>query len=205
MPRTALAVATLFALAVDWAIAASSSAISHRWSIVLFFLSQSVILGQVASARALSTGGRFARAVTTASCFGLPSFVFLSWLYVRPERGAVTALSIATCAAIICAVIVLGLTTALAIKNFRQRPYIIVGWLWYLGTLVPVIGLVQVGDQAWADRYTYLPLIGLFVLLIWSACLAAGWLFHPLVGWLSYLPLFVGIPFGWYFAPPKSN
>ena len=43
------------------------------------------------------------------------------------------------------------------------------GWLWYLGTLVPVIGLVQVGDQAWADRYTYLPLIGLFVLMVWLA------------------------------------
>ena len=45
-----------------------------------------------------------------------------------------------------------------------------VGWLWYLGTLVPVIGLVQVGDQAWADRYTYLPLIGLFVAIVWFAC-----------------------------------
>jgi len=68
---------------------------------------------------------------------------------------------------IACAVIVLVLVTFLAIKNLRRRPYFIVGWLWYLGTLVPVIGLVQVGDQAWADRYTYLPLIGLFVPLVW--------------------------------------
>ncbi len=68
---------------------------------------------------------------------------------------------------IVCAAIVLGLITLLAIKNFRQRPYLAMGWLWYLGTLVPVIGLVQVGDQAWADRYTYLPLIGLFVPLVW--------------------------------------
>jgi tetratricopeptide (TPR) repeat protein len=68
---------------------------------------------------------------------------------------------------ILCAVIVLGLVTFLAIKNFRSRPYVIVGWLWYLGTLVPVIGLVQVGDQAWADRYTYIPLIGLFVPVVW--------------------------------------
>jgi tetratricopeptide (TPR) repeat protein len=68
-----------------------------------------------------------------------------------------------------CAVIVLGLTTLLAVKNLRRRPYLIVGWLWYLGTLVPVIGLVQVGDQAWADRYTYLPLIGLFLPLVWFA------------------------------------
>jgi tetratricopeptide (TPR) repeat protein len=70
---------------------------------------------------------------------------------------------------IACAAIVLGLVTLLAIKNFRSRPYIMVGWLWYVGTLVPVIGLVQVGDQAWADRYSYLPLIGLFVAVVWSA------------------------------------
>ena len=70
---------------------------------------------------------------------------------------------------LLCAVGVLGLTTLLALKNFRRRPYVTMGWLWYLGTLVPVIGLVQVGDQAWADRYTYLPLIGLFVPLVWLA------------------------------------
>jgi len=72
-------------------------------------------------------------------------------------------------ATIVCAVIVLGLATLLALTNMRRRPWLMVGWLWYLGTLVPVIGLVQVGDQAWADRYTYLPLIGLFVAIVWSA------------------------------------
>ena len=65
--------------------------------------------------------------------------------------------------------IVLALITVLALMNWRQRPWIIFGWLWFLGTLVPVIGLVQVGDQAWADRYTYLPLVGLFVPLVWLA------------------------------------
>ncbi len=65
--------------------------------------------------------------------------------------------------------IVLALITVLALMNWRQRPWIIFGWLWFLGTLVPVIGLVQVGDQAWADRYTYLPLVGLFVSLVWLA------------------------------------
>jgi tetratricopeptide (TPR) repeat protein len=48
------------------------------------------------------------------------------------------------------------------------RPYLIVGWLWYLGTLVPVIGIVQVGDQALADRYAYVPLIGIFVMIVWG-------------------------------------
>ena len=49
----------------------------------------------------------------------------------------------------------------------HRRPYVVVGWFWFLGTLVPVIGLVQVGSQALADRYTYLPRIGLFVLFAW--------------------------------------
>jgi tetratricopeptide (TPR) repeat protein len=51
--------------------------------------------------------------------------------------------------------------------NVRRRPYLVVGWFWYLGTLVPVIGLVQVGMQAMADRYAYLPLIGIFIMIVW--------------------------------------
>jgi Flp pilus assembly protein TadD len=50
-----------------------------------------------------------------------------------------------------------------------SRPYLVTGWLWYLGTLVPVIGLIQVGEQGMADRYAYLPLIGIFVMGVWSA------------------------------------
>jgi tetratricopeptide (TPR) repeat protein len=58
----------------------------------------------------------------------------------------------------------------------RRRPYLLTGWLWYVGMLVPVIGLIQVGAQARADRYTYLPQIGLYVLLTWAAAdLCAGW------------------------------
>ncbi len=51
----------------------------------------------------------------------------------------------------------------------RRRGYLVVGWLWYIGTLVPVIGLVQVGAQAMADRYTYLPLVGIFIMVAWGA------------------------------------
>jgi tetratricopeptide (TPR) repeat protein len=58
--------------------------------------------------------------------------------------------------------------TVLLMWTARKRPYLAVGWLWYLGTLVPVIGLVQVGSQAMADRYTYLPLVGLFIALAWG-------------------------------------
>ena len=60
----------------------------------------------------------------------------------------------------------------------RRCPYLAVGWFWYLGMLVPVIGLVQVGGQAMADRYTYLPQIGLYLMIAWglrdlTAC--GGW------------------------------
>ena len=58
--------------------------------------------------------------------------------------------------------------TAIAIK-FRSRGYLLTGWLWFLGTLVPVIGVIQVGNQAMADRYAYLPLIGIFVMIVWAA------------------------------------
>lgn len=58
--------------------------------------------------------------------------------------------------------------SAWAWKERRARRYLLTGWLWYLGTLVPVIGLVQVGDQAMADRYTYIPLIGIFVMIVWG-------------------------------------
>ena len=56
-----------------------------------------------------------------------------------------------------------------AVLRFRSRRYLLTGWFWFLGTLVPVIGLVQVGDQAMADRYAYVPLIGIFVMIAWGA------------------------------------
>ncbi len=72
-----------------------------------------------------------------------------------------------------CAVGLIGGTVA-ALRQVRQRPYILIGWLWFLGMLVPVIGLVQVGDQAMADRYTYLPYVGLFIAAVWGAVDLAG-------------------------------
>ena len=60
------------------------------------------------------------------------------------------------------------LVSLVVLRAARSRPYLAVGWLWYVGTLVPVIGLVQVGEQAMADRYTYLPIIGIAVTLAWG-------------------------------------
>ncbi len=60
--------------------------------------------------------------------------------------------------------------TALALARLRRSPWLAVGWLWFAGMLVPVIGLLQVGSQGRADRYTYLPSIGLFVAVVWEVC-----------------------------------
>jgi tetratricopeptide (TPR) repeat protein len=68
---------------------------------------------------------------------------------------------------IIGALVILSSITAIVTVLRQERPYLLVGWLWYLIMLVPVIGLVQVGEQARADRYTYLPQIGLYLALTW--------------------------------------
>lgn len=71
--------------------------------------------------------------------------------------------------------------TVFVIRYAKSHPYLIVGWLWYMGTLVPVIGLVQVGLQAMADRYTYIPLIGLFIMMAWGVPdLAQKWRYGKL-------------------------
>jgi tetratricopeptide (TPR) repeat protein len=77
---------------------------------------------------------------------------------------------------IIAAVLPLGAVTLIVIWTAKKYPYLITGWFWYLGTLVPVIGLVQVGEQARADRYTYIPLVGLFIIVAWGMPeLLKGW------------------------------
>ncbi len=84
----------------------------------------------------------------------------LSFYYPHPGEIEVVAT--------LASLSILLLATGIAWFERRRRPWLGVGWLWYLGTLVPVIGLVQVGDQAMADRYTYIPLIGIFVALCYE-------------------------------------
>ena len=64
--------------------------------------------------------------------------------------------------------VLLAGVTGVVVWLGRRQPPLLVGWVWYLATLLPVIGLVQVGDQSLADRYTYVPLIGLFILAAWG-------------------------------------
>jgi len=84
----------------------------------------------------------------------------LAVFYPHPEK------SIAVWQIIVSGLVLLSITV-LALKWRRSKPYLLVGWLWYLVTLLPVIGLVQVGVQARADRYMYIPLIGLSVAVAW--------------------------------------
>lgn len=63
----------------------------------------------------------------------------------------------------------LAVWTMLCVRNWRRNPFLAFGWFWFLGTLVPTIGLIQVGAQSMADRYTYIPSIGFFIALVWGA------------------------------------
>lgn len=77
---------------------------------------------------------------------------------------------------LLSSVLLLAVVTSVVVYARRSYPYLLIGWLWFLGTMVPTIGIVQVGIQSMADRYTYLPLIGLFIVVTWTvADLCAGW------------------------------
>jgi Flp pilus assembly protein TadD len=81
---------------------------------------------------------------------------------IYPYPQSLNVWIVAGAAAFLCA------ATVFAVTQASRRPWLLCGWIWYLGMLVPVIGLVQAGAQPWADRYTYLPLVGLFVAGLWS-------------------------------------
>jgi tetratricopeptide (TPR) repeat protein len=131
------------------------------------------------------------------------SYVAYLFKMVWPERLAVLyphpldAVSLGT--ALVAGLLLIGVTVA-AFRTAKRRPYFLVGWLWYLGTLVPVIGLVQVGAQSMADRYTYLPCIGLFLATVWGCAeLARGRRFGPALmssGGVLVLLAFALISFG---------
>ncbi|NQW04793.1 MAG: tetratricopeptide repeat protein [Acidobacteria bacterium] len=88
--------------------------------------------------------------VDLAAFYPLRPFVLPDWLPIA--AAALTLIGV----------------SALVVRWARQRPYLLVGWCWYLVSLVPVIGLVQVSDASMADRFAYLPLIGLFVIVVWG-------------------------------------
>jgi len=132
--------------------------------------------GAVQSLHALPIGARVDNALRSYVTYLWMAVwpVDLAFLYPHPGRmaGGIRGLTMAGLAA---GAALLALT-AIAAALWRRLPYLLVGWLWYLGTLVPVIGIVQVGNQALADRYTYIPLIGIAIIAAWgTADLARRW------------------------------
>ena len=99
-------------------------------------------------------------------------------LYPFPEQG------LPGWAIVIACFLLIGISIVV-IATCQKRPWLLFGWLWYLGMLVPVIGILQVGAQAHADRYTYLPQIGLTLALTWAIAEIGG-------RWRRYLPLLAG-------------
>lgn len=118
--------------------------------------------GAVVSLKALSFSERLENAIVAYGDYLLKTFwpAKLSVLY--PLRADVPL------AAVIISVAVLLMVSGWTVWRVRTSPHLVVGWFWYLGMLVPVIGLVQVGMQQMADRYTYLPIIGVFIMVVWE-------------------------------------
>ena len=118
--------------------------------------------GAVRSLEALSAGRRLETALT-GYLFYLARALWprdLAVLYPYPDAVPIWQLAIAAAA--------LAALTWLALRMARTQPWATVGWFWFAGTLVPVIGLVQIGSQPVADRYSYLPYVGLFILIVWA-------------------------------------
>jgi protein O-mannosyl-transferase len=118
--------------------------------------------GMVQPLAGLSAGERLANALFSYTRY-LGKTLWpadLAFPYPHPGRWPLEAVLIS--AAVLTAV------SAVALLSARSRPYLLVGWLWFVGTLIPVIGLVQVGTQSMADHYTYLPLVGLFLAFVWA-------------------------------------
>lgn len=106
---------------------------------------------------------RLANALASHGAYLKKTFVPLDLAVIYPHRGDEVAMP-----AVAAGAAVVALVSLAAAFQWRRRPWIGVGWLWYLGMLVPVIGLLQVGSQAFADRYLYLPLAGVLITVAWT-------------------------------------
>ena len=119
--------------------------------------------GAVQSVSAFPMGLRVANAAVTYAVYIVKMLWPAGLAVFYPYPASVPVWQVA-----LAGVAIVGVSV-FAIRSHRTRPYLTIGWLWYLGTLVPVIGLVQVGAQARADRYTYVPIVGLSIMLAWGA------------------------------------
>ena len=120
--------------------------------------------GSLYSLDRLSLGARIGNALVSYGSYLAKTFwpASLAAYYPQTETGPATWHLVGSI------LLLLGIT-GIVVRQARAMPWLAVGWLWFLGTLVPVIGIVQVGSQAMADRYTYLPITGLFIAVAWGA------------------------------------
>ncbi len=119
--------------------------------------------GAVQTVDAISLPARLGNAVIAYVAYIGKTIWPVSLAVLYPHPGSVATWQVAGSALLLMAI------TAFVLWKAKKAPYLATGWLWYVGTLVPVIGIVQVGIQAMADRYTYIPLIGLFIAAAWGA------------------------------------
>jgi protein O-mannosyl-transferase len=134
--------------------------LSAAGSIVTFFVQSEG--GAVDSFQSLPLAGRFVNSAVSYASY-LVKMLFpldLSAFYPRPVAWSIPE--------VLLSLSLIFLISFFVLMRVRRQPYLGTGWLWYLGMLVPVIGFVQVGAQAMADRYTYLPLIGVFIMAVWG-------------------------------------
>jgi hypothetical protein len=144
---------------------------SEKWLLFVLSVASCVVTviaqrlgGAVQSLETFPFSARVANALWSYAVYIGKLFVPVNLAVLYPHPGT----SLAAWKPLLAIALLLTVT----ISVWRQRvvrPYLIVGWLWYLGTMFPVIGIVQVGDQAMADRYAYIPFIGLFVMISWGA------------------------------------
>jgi hypothetical protein len=136
--------------------------LSIRASIIVYRIQDKVAL--VKSASSIPLSYRIGNALASYAEYILKMLypIHLGILYPHPERNLpIGQVIIAACILLSLSVIIIYLS--------HTRRWLLVGWLWYLGTLVPVIGIAQVGLQAMADRYTYIPLVGIFIIVVYGA------------------------------------
>ena len=152
---------------------------NYRWSLVLPLLREKIpflILAAVSSIVTFSVqqgggavGSLYAFPFIVRISNALASYISYIEKMLWPQHLALLYPHVLEGWKIAGAFLILIFISYVAVRVMKRFPYIIVGWFWYLGTLVPVIGLVQVGSQSMADRYTYVPLIGIFIIIAWGA------------------------------------